>query len=70
VSRDFGRCPICGKDFEDCPHSLGDVERLAEERRLREFLGTIVRKMVREELGKYARAKEEFKDLLGHGEAR
>lgn len=38
---DFDRCPICRRDFEDCPHSLGQAEehvaRMKLERRIREI---------------------------------
>ena len=49
MNNDF-KCPICGRNFQDCSHSHKDIE----DRKVRNELDKRIRKIVRDEIKKNA----------------
>lgn len=47
MSLTYEKCPKCGRPFEDCPCSLGEVEEWKRLREERKRLEKIVKKIAR-----------------------
>lgn len=45
--RDYGKCPICHKDFEDCSHTLSQVESYRQDRELEKKVEKIVDRILK-----------------------
>lgn len=43
----YDRCPICKKPWEECPHSVSDVEKQKDELRIRAIVRDEIKRQVK-----------------------